>query len=168
MSVQSFFSFLSQHSLWIVIYFVAIFGLSLLISQRQKKVTTPLNAQILSLFVFMVCIPGILAAIVVFYSLFFVHINLLEVNVVIYFLPIVMMILTLFVIAKNVNLNGLPGFNRLSGLMTLLTFTGFILLLLYKLRFMVGFFASIQSLLIFGVVLYFIFKSALGKLRGNK
>jgi hypothetical protein len=116
----------------------------------------------------MVCIPGILAAIVVFYSLFFVRINLLEVDIVIYFLPIIMMILTLFVIAKQVNLNRLPGFNRLSGLMTLLTLTGFILLLLYKLRFMVGFFASIQSLLIFGVVLYFLFKFALRKLGGDK
>lgn len=167
MSVQAFYNFLSEHSLWVVIYFVAIFGLSILISQRQKKMPSSLNAKLLSLFIFMVSIPGILAAIVVFYSLFFVRVNLLDVDIVVYFLPIVMMVLTLFFIAKKVNLNELPGFNRLSGLMTLLTLIGFILLLLYKLRFIVGFFASIQSLLIFGVILYFLFRSALSKFSGE-
>ena len=167
MSVQAFYNFLSEHSLWVVIYFVAIFGLSILISHRQKKMPSSLNAKLLSLFIFMVSIPGILAAIVVFYSLFFVRVNLLDVDILVYFLPIVMMVLTLFFIAKKLNLNELPGFNRLSGLMTLLTLIGFILLLLYKLRFIVGFFASIQSLLIFGVILYFLFRSTLSKFSGE-
>ena len=168
MSVQQFFSFLSEHTLWIVLYFVALFIMAFGFSLRQKKSPSRLNSQVLSTLVFLVSIPGIMATIVVFYSLFFVRLNLLEVNIVIYFLPIITMIVTLFVISKNVNLNKLPGFNRLSGLMTLLVLTGFALLLLYKLRFFVGFFASMQSLLIFGIVFYFLFKVALKKLGGGK
>ncbi|MBL4659170.1 MAG: hypothetical protein JKY19_02350 [Alcanivoracaceae bacterium] len=168
MSVQQFFSFLSDHTLWIVLFYVVILVLAIVFSYRQKKLSSQLNVKILSLLVFMVSIPGIMATIVVFYSLFFIRLNLLEVNIVVYFLPIITMIVTLLVISKKVNLNKLPGFNRLSGLMTLLVLTGLALLLLYKLRLFVGFFASMHSLLIFGIIFYFLFKIALRKLSGGK
>jgi len=168
MSVQQFFDYLSQHSLVIVLYFVVIFILALGLSLKHKNSPSTLTAKILSTLIFLVSVPGIMATILVFYSLFFIRQNLLEVNIILYFLPIISMTVTLFFISKNVSLNTLPGFDRLSGLMTVLVLTGMALLMLYKLRFVVGFFASIQSLLIFGVIFYFVFKSAMNKLTGKK
>lgn len=168
MSVQQFINFLSQHSLYIIIYFVAVFILAFGLSIHHKKSPTKLKSQLLSTLVFLVSIPGIMATIIIFYSLFFIRQNLLEVNMVLYFLPIIAMILTLFVIAKYTSLNSLPGFNRLSGLITLLILIGIVILLLYKLRFFIGFFGSMQSLFIIGVILYFIFNGALKKLGGKK
>lgn len=168
MSVQQFIQYLSQHNMMIVSYFVVIFIVALGLSIRQKKSASKLSAQLLSGLVFLVSIPGIMATIIVFYSLFFIQMNLLEVNIILYFLPIIAMVLTLYSISKYTNLNTLPGFDRLSGLMTVLFLTGIALLMLYKLRFVVGFFASIQSLLIFGVIFYFVFKSAMKKLAGEK
>ena len=168
MSVQQFFNFLSQHSLLIVLYFVVLLVLAFGFSIRHKKSPSRLNSKLLSVLVFLVSIPGIMATIIVFYSLFFIRLNLLEVNVVLYFLPILSMILTLFVISKNTSLNKLPGFNRLSGLMTLLVLTGFALLLLYKFRFVIGFFGSLQSLLIFGVIFYLLFNMAIRKFSNKK
>jgi len=168
MSVQQFFDYLSQHSLVIVLYFVVIFILAFIVSVKQKKSPSNFLAKTLSALVFLVSVPGIMATILVFYSLFFIRQNLLEVNIILYFLPIISMIVTLFFISKKVSLNTLPGFDRLSGLMTVLVLTGMALLMLYKLRFVVGFFASIQSLLIFGVIFYFVFKSAMNKLTGKK
>ncbi|MFK8012720.1 MAG: hypothetical protein AB8B80_11800, partial [Marinicellaceae bacterium] len=89
-------------------------------------------------------------------------------NIILYFLPIIAMVLTLYSISKYTNLNTLPGFDRLSGLMTVLFLTGIVMLLLYKFRFVIGFFGSMQSLFILGIVLYFLFKVSLKKLSGKK
>jgi len=53
--------------------------------------------------VYLVCIPGLLASVLTSYSLFFRHADLLNVNLAVYFLPIISMIVTLILIHKTVN-----------------------------------------------------------------
>ncbi|MEZ4765253.1 MAG: hypothetical protein R3C26_19345 [Calditrichia bacterium] len=89
------------------------------------------------------------------YSLFFLRSNLLEVNALIYFLPIISMIVTLALMRRNVNFDYLPGFDRLRGLMLLLAVTFIVSFLLMQLRIWLFFGGSIGSLLI-GMILIFL------------
>ena len=61
---------------------------------------------------------------------------------------------------KNVDLAKVPGFDRLVGLCILLAITGGILLLLVRLRFLVGFFGSMASLLVIGACVFVLLKWA--------
>lgn len=112
-------------------------------------------------------IPGILSAVLTFYSMFIVRKNMLEVNIVLYFLPIISMGLVFYLISRKADFNRLPGFGRLSGFMILTGIVCISLLFLYRLRFVIGFFGSIESLLIAGILLFFVFKYAMGKLTGK-
>ena len=70
--------------------------------------------------VYATCVPGTFAAVLVAYALFFSGENLLDVNVIVYLLPIVAMGATLGVMRRNVEFSSIPGINRLAGLMTML------------------------------------------------
>ena len=73
-----------------------------------------------SALVYLACIPGMFAAVLTAYAMFFRNENLLEVNLFIYILPILSMVVTLVFIRRSVDFDAVPGFNRLSGLMTLI------------------------------------------------
>jgi len=117
-----------------------------------------------SVLVYMVCIPGIISGVLITYTLFFTHGNLLQVNMLVYFMPIIAMIVTLALIKRKTAFKRLPGFDHLAGLMIVIGITFVILLLIYKTRIFIVFFSSIFSLLLFGVFLFVILKIGLKKL----
>jgi len=103
------------------------------------------------------------------YAIFFTQQNLLEVNATLYFLPILSMLSTLFIIShklkqSRLKLNSLPGFKRISGLLILIAIVFIIVLALYKMRILVGFFGSLQSLAIIAIALFFIIKWAIKRI----
>ncbi len=122
----------------------------------------------LSVIIYLAAIPGMFASVLVFYALFFIRLNLLEVNVVLFFLPIITMGAVFFIIGRKAKFDDLPGFDRLSGLMLLLALVAGIVLALYKLHFIVGFFASIEGLLIAGLGVFALLKLSLAKLSGKR
>ncbi|MCB0346219.1 MAG: hypothetical protein KDD66_13965, partial [Bdellovibrionales bacterium] len=99
-----------------------------------------------SLLVYAACIPGILAAVLTAYSLFFLRANLLEANLLVYFLPIASMIATLCFLAKSMSFDAIPGFDRLSGLMTVIAVTFILVLALERTRIWLFFGGSIAKL----------------------
>lgn len=104
--------------------------------------------------VFLCCIPGIFAAVLTGYALFFTRENLLDVNALVYFLPIVSMILTLFLVGRNVSFDHIPGFDRLSGLIVLIAITFILALGISKTRVWLFFGSSFLTLLILIIVLF--------------
>ncbi len=70
-----------------------------------------------SLLVYAACLPGVGAAVVTGYTLFFTRENLLDKNLLVYVLPILSMIATLVLVRRSVGFDEVPGFDRLSGLM---------------------------------------------------
>ena len=56
---------------------------------------------------------GLFAAVITAYGLFFTRTNLLEVNLLVYALPIVSMAFTLLAVRRNVEFESIPGFDRL-------------------------------------------------------
>ncbi|MBP7961014.1 MAG: hypothetical protein KBG20_00595 [Caldilineaceae bacterium] len=102
--------------------------------------------------VYAVCVPGIFAAVLTAYSLFFRNESLLDVNLLVYFLPIISMFVTLVFMRQNVDFKQVPGFDRLSGLMVLLGVSFVVALAIQRTRIWVLFGGSIGML--FGLALF--------------
>jgi hypothetical protein len=99
-----------------------------------------------SLLVYAVCVPGLLACVLTGYQLFFQRADLLNVNIAVYFLPILSMIVTLIFIHKTVNFKNVPGFDRISGLMVMIGCSFIIALAIDKTRIWVLFHSPIAML----------------------
>ena len=121
-----------------------------------------------ALLVYWVSLPGILACLLTGYALFFVRQNLLQVNVVVYFLPILAMVVTLVLIRRQVIWDDLPGVERLFAFITLIAVTFLIVLALVKLRIWVVFGGSMITLLIIAVICYVVLKASFNRLTGKK
>jgi hypothetical protein len=111
-----------------------------------------------SAMVYSTCIPGMLAAVMTGYTLFFTHENLLDVNAVAYFGPIASMVLTLTLIGRNVRFDQVPGFDRLSGLMTIIAVTFVLALAIQRTRIWIGFGGSMPWLIGLAAGLFVVLK----------
>ncbi len=168
MSVNDFLLYLEQYQTQIAIVFVALpLGCLLLNLIIQPSLRRQPSYYLYSLLIFASVIPGMLALLIVLYSLFFARVNLLETNAMLHFLPILSMGFTLFFATRKVNAKHIPGVKRLSGLIMLIGIICVIVILLYKMRFVIGFFSSIESLVIAAIAVYFLMQLAIRKMSGN-
>lgn len=168
MSVNQLLQYLAQYQ-WqfaAVLIGIPLFCLLLNLTQQKAAERKPVH-YVYSGAIFATAIPGLLASIIVFYSMFFIKANMLDTNVVLYFLPIISMIATIAIVGRRVGFDLLPGFQRLSGLMILLAIVCLVVFFLYRLRFIIGFFASVEQLLLVGAALYVIAKIGLARLKGR-
>ena len=108
--------------------------------------------------VYISCVPGLFAAVVTGYMLFFTSANLLEVNALVYLLPAASMVVTLILLGKNVDFDAVPGFHRLSGLMTLIGVSFAIALAISKTRLWIFFGGSIVLLFAIAAVVFVFMK----------
>ena len=168
MSVNELLSRLDEYTNWALYFLVALPILAILFSGLYKRsAKRAVIESVFSSIIYLSTIPGVFACILVFYSLFFNQVNLLSVNVVFFFVPIVSMVLVFGIIGRNASFDDLPGFGRLSGLMLLIAIVSCITLAIYKLRIFVGFFASIESLATIAIFVFVLFKVALARLTGT-
>lgn len=125
-----------------------------------------------SVLVYLACIPGMFAAVLVAYALFFSRRNLLDVNVLVYFLPLFTMATTLLLIRRRVAFDALPGFGRLWGLMIMLALSFGLALAIDRTRIFLGFFGSIDRLFILVGALFALiaggFRLAFGRGRARR
>ena len=108
--------------------------------------------------VYLACVPGMFAGVLTAYTLFFSRENLLDTNLLVYFLPIVSMIVTLVLIRKNVAFDQVPGFDRLSGLMVMVGCSFAIALAIQKTKIWILFGGSIDRLFILAVGIFGLLK----------
>ena len=111
-----------------------------------------------SVFAHLAAIPGMFAAVLLAYSLFFVRENLLDVNLVVYVLPILALIATLVIVRRRIDFDAIPGFDRIGGLLLLMGVCFAIALAIQKTNIWLVFGASIEKLFLIAIALY-----ALGK-----
>lgn len=117
-----------------------------------------------SILVYAACIPGILAVVLSAYSLFFINQNLLQLNILVYGLPIVTMILTLVVINKYIEFAAVPGFDRLGGLMLILGISFAVALFIVKVRVWLVFGSSITTLFVIALIAFILLRWGSSKL----
>lgn len=164
MTIQDIINWIDSHP-WMVfgyLLFLIIAALLIVSNINDKKVSQ--MKYMMSAIVFGVTIPGILALLLSAYSLLMLRSSLLSVSILVYFLPIVAMVVTLTILNKKVHLKQIPGFDRLSGLMVLIAVTFFIMFALQRTYFGVIFMGSIFQLLLVFVVLFLVLKFAWGRL----
>jgi hypothetical protein len=170
MTVRDFLAFSGDNPLILIGIFCGIPVLSFVlgvIHGRYRGGMSPWK-YFYSILIYSVCIPGIFASVVTAYSLFFQRENILDVNALAYFLPIVSMIATLMIIGRNVDFEYIPGFDRLSGLMLMIGVSFAIALAVQKTRLFVFFGGSILMLVFFAVIAFVLLKVGAGMMTGNK
>lgn len=117
MTLQQFFSWIQQNSIFVLYYYTALLFLTLLLNSiaENKGQLYPWN-WIYSTIIYLVCIPGIFAVTLNVYFFLFEKRSIMDAELLLQFLPIVMMLVTIYYIQKNVTLDDIPGFEKLFGL----------------------------------------------------
>ncbi len=165
MTLQDIFAKASADPLPILFYFICLPILAFVLNwiAKDESHKSPWN-YVYSTIIFLVSIPGIFSIILCVYSMFFEPENLLKLNALVYFLPIVSMIATYMIISQETQLSNLPGFDKISGLVMLLAVTFIAILIIQKTRIWVVFAGNMTHLLILFLVLFLAFRFAWSKL----
>ncbi len=101
-----------------------------------------------SALIYAASVPGLLAGTVTAYMLLFSRQNLMQVDVFVYALPFISMVVTLTFLRNRIDLDAIPGFDRLSGLIVVIASTFMLVLAIQKTRIWFIFRGSIWTLLI--------------------
>lgn len=118
MTLQQFFDLISENPSFILFYFIAL-PLTAYLSSifgKGEGHLTPWK-QLYCVLVFAAAIPGIFAVILNIYLFLFEQQPVMQTNIYTQILPMIIMLLTLWLIRKNVPFELIPGFDRLSGLL---------------------------------------------------
>jgi hypothetical protein len=108
--------------------------------------------------VYLACVPGTFAGVMTAYTLFFTRENLMDVNPLVYFLPIISMVVTLVLIRKNVSFDLVPGFDRLEGLMVMIACSFALALAIQKTNIWIVFGGSIGRLFVLAAAIFALLK----------
>ncbi|MBT9546233.1 MAG: hypothetical protein IV090_12650 [Candidatus Sericytochromatia bacterium] len=162
MSVREVIQWLGSHpsSLWLFLSLLPALALVLPLFHGKNRGNFAPWQYFYALITYLTCLPGMLACIVVAYSLFFSRDNLLDANALVYFGPPISMTITLMIMAKQVKFEDLPGFDRLSGLLLLMGGTFAIVLLISKMFIGVVFAGSLVQLLAIATAVFLLLKWA--------
>ncbi len=149
MTLTDLFSYLSNNPLWVVGYFMVLALASLLIGaiSTNKGNTSPYS-YIYSGILYLASIPGVFAVALMAYKFFFERGSIMHTNVITQIVPIIGMLVTMFIIKRNVNLSHIPGFNKLGNLVAIITAGILLLWLLDKMHIVVFSYMPIQYLFI--------------------
>jgi len=159
MTLQNIFESVATNNFLLIYYFLIIPILALVIGMISgKDARDDPWRYLFSIIIYLVCVPGIFSIILCAYSFAFEQQNLLEVNVLVYFLPIASMMGTLAVVRQKLELVEVPGFGRISGLIMVLAATFVLVLLLQKTRIWIVFVGSIWHLVGVVAILFLIIK----------
>lgn len=121
-----------------------------------------------SLLIYLVCIPGILAVVTTGYIVFFQNMNLLELDLLFYFGPIATMVATLALIKRTTELDRVPGFGRIGGMMVMMTAAFAAAFILQRTHIWVVFGGGLGSLLILGLGLYLLITVGWRRMMGGR
>ena len=139
------------------------FGTGRLHRTQQDGARNPYGA-IYCVLIYLVSVPGALAAVLTGYGLFFLRADLRNVPIALYFLPITSMLATWALMRRQVDLDDVPGFGRLSALLLLMAVCFAVAFVLNRLFFGVLFFGSFWGLLAVAALAFALFRLALRRL----
>ena len=134
-----------NNPLILLLIFTIIPGIAFVLPMIHRRTIMAMSPwrYVYTVLIYLVAFPGILSFDLVGYALFFTKSNLMNVNILVYFLPIVSMVVTLIVMKKNVSYDDIPGFDRIYGLMTMIAITFVFILIIEKTRIWLFFGGSI-------------------------
>ena len=122
MTLGEFFELCGRNPILVLGYFLLIPFIALLamVFSKGEGHLSPWK-YLYSVLIYMVCIPGIFAVTLSVYLFLFERRSIMDTNMYTQVLPILSMIITIILIKKQVSLNAVPGFGKLSGLITIIS-----------------------------------------------
>lgn len=122
MTLWDFFQAVSAQPVYIIFYFVMIIVVALLTGWLAKGEGEDSPWKYLySALLYLVCVPGILAVGLAIYLFLFERRSIFAMNILLEILPVISMIATILIIRKNVDIDRIPGFDKLSGLVMMIS-----------------------------------------------
>ncbi len=122
MTVKELFDFVGQNPNYVLIYFVGLpilAGITGLLGD-DKCDQSPWK-EIYMIIIYGVMIPGIFALFFNLYLFLFERHSILNFDILIQILPIISMVTTLFVVRRYVSFDKIPGFDKISGLIMIIS-----------------------------------------------
>lgn len=122
MTLKELFEYIGQHPNHVIFFFALIPFAALLgtFLDGDRGHTSPWK-YIYSVLIYLVCIPGLFVLTLNIYIFLFEKGSIMNFDLVTQLIPMVSMVLTLLVIRNNMDMQLIPGFNKLSGLLMLIT-----------------------------------------------
>jgi drug/metabolite transporter superfamily protein YnfA len=154
MTINDLFQYAEAHPANVVFYFCIIPFAALLAGwmEREEGHLPPWN-YLYSTLVYLVAVPAILAVAYGVYSWLFERRSIRDANILLQLLPIASMLLTFFLVKKQVRIDSLPGFSRLGGLVMMISAALAIMWFIDKVRIVAFTYMPIQYLLVIFLVL---------------
>lgn len=121
MTLGDFLSLISANPAIIIFYYIALPLTAFLagIFGKGEGHSSPWK-YLYSVLVYLACIPGIFAVSLCVYKFLFERQSVMDTNIYTEILPVFCMVLTLWLVRRNVEFSEIPGFGKLSGLILLL------------------------------------------------
>ena len=122
MTLQEFFNLLEANPVWILAFFILVPFTAWLagILGKGEGHLVPWR-YLYSTLVYLSCVPGIFAVTLSIYLFIFERRPILQTGIYTQILPILSMVVTLLLIRRNVDLKDVPGFEKISGLIIVIT-----------------------------------------------
>ncbi|MEM9992450.1 MAG: hypothetical protein AAF738_11855 [Bacteroidota bacterium] len=122
MTLKDFFELLAANPALIIAYFILIPLLAILTAvwSGNRGHLSP-SKYIYATLIYLTTVPGIFAITLSIYFFLFERRSILQTDIYTQILPVLSMVVTIFIIRKSVSLEQIPGFERLSGLIILIT-----------------------------------------------
>lgn len=165
MTLEDFFNTLGENPFYVIAYF-ALIPITAFIAGILGKNEGHISPwkYLYSTLIYMVALPGIFAVTLNVYKFLFERGSIMQLNVYTQILPIISMIITLLLIRGNVSLDRIPGFGKLSGLVTMATVLFTIMWFMEKTRIYVFSYMKIEFFLVLLVVLLLVFRFGWSKM----
>lgn len=124
---------------------------------REKGVEAPWR-YLYSTLIYFICVPGIFSITVSIYQFLFERRSIWDADVFVQVLPIISMVVTLLIIRRNVNLDYIPGFDKLSGLVMIIAATLTIMWFVDRLRIIVFSYLRFEYVILFFIGLLLVIR----------
>lgn len=157
MTLGDFFTAVSEQPVYVVFYFTIIPLTALLAGWLAKEEADESPwTYLYSTLLYLVCVPGIFAVTLDAYLFLFERRSILDYNLLTQVLPIASMVITILIVRRSVNLDLVPGFDRLSGLIMMITAVLLMMWFIDRTRIIVFSYVPIQWVLLILVGLLFL------------
>jgi len=165
MTIQQFLNHISTDPFYWMLYLaiLPITALLFLLLAKNEGTKSPWKYAY-SVLIYLSCIPGIFAFVLLAYRFVFENQQILNIDIYTQLLPIFSMALTIFLVRRNVDLIYIPGFGKLSGLLIMIFATFGIMWFINKTRLLAITFIPIQYIFIIFIVLFLLIKIGFDKM----
>ncbi len=159
MTLGEFISYLGNNPFY-PLFFFFILPVAALLARYMAKGEGHLSPWCIyySALIYLSVIPGIFAILLNIYHMLFEKRSIYEMNIMVDVLPILSMLLTLFLIKKNVDFKEIPGFGKLTGFVGSIAGLMLVFFVLDKMHLIVFSYLPIQWLAITLVVAFFVIR----------